>query len=203
MYLLFETIRFKNGVAENLTFHQQRLDYTIKQLGANVSIILSDHINKHADKPRIDNKIYKCRLQYDLNGKVNIHFELYTFRNFQTFSFQDIGTNAYPFKYTDRTWLKEIVANASTDEVILTQNGYIKDASYANLVFFDGTKWITPSQPMLMGTRRAALLKAGIIFEASIKINDLNNFLEFKLINAMMHWEESPRYKLQLVKSLH
>jgi hypothetical protein len=56
---------------------------------------------------------------------------------------------------------------------------------------------------MLMGTRRAALLKAGIIFEASLQIKDLNNFLEFKLINAMMLWEESPRYKLQLVKSLH
>jgi 4-amino-4-deoxychorismate lyase len=70
----------------------------------------------------------------------------------------------------------------------------------AILVFFDGTKWITPSQPLLMGTRRAALLKAGIISEASIQIKDLNKFIDFKLINAMMLWEESPSFKLQIIK---
>lgn len=199
MYPLFESIRFKNGVAENLAFHQQRLDYTFMQLHANNSIILSEHINKYTEKPGMDNMTYKCRIRYDLTGNVNLHFEPYTIRNIQTVSLQDMGGNVYPFKYADRTWLKEIVTNAGTDDVILTQNGYIKDASYANLVFYDGTKWITPSQPLLMGTRRAALLKAGIIVEASIQIKDLNNFIEFKLINAMMLWEESPSFTLDLI----
>jgi 4-amino-4-deoxychorismate lyase len=202
MYPLFESIRFKNGVAENLAFHQQRLDYTLIQLRANASIVLSDHINSHTDKPSMDNKIYKCRIRYDLTGNVNLHYEPYTIRNIQTISIQDMGSNAYPFKYADRAWLKEIVTNAGTDDVILTQNGYIKDASYANLVFFDGTKWITPSQPLLMGTRRAALLKAGIIMEASIQIKDLTNFADFKLINAMMLWEESPSFKLEVIKRI-
>ena len=202
MYLLFETIRYKNGIPENLELHQQRVDDTLMQLGANTSIVLSDQINKHDNKPSLDNKVYKCRLRYDLTGKVNIHFEPYTLRNIQTFSIQDIGSNTYPFKYSDRTWLKEIVTKAGTDEVILTQNGYIKDASYANLVFFDGTKWITPIQPLLRGTRRAAFLKADIIIEASIQIKDLKNFVEFKLINAMMLWEESPNLKLEEIKRL-
>jgi 4-amino-4-deoxychorismate lyase len=202
MYLLFETIRFKNGIAENLIFHQQRLDYTLMQLRANTSIILADHINLHADKPSMDNKIYKCRIRYDLTGDVHLHFEPYTLRNIQTVSLQDMGTNEYPFKYADRTWLKEIVNNAGTDDVILTQNGYLKDASYANLVFFDGKNWITPSQPLLMGTRRAALLKEGIIIEASIQIKDLNNFVEFKLINAMTLWKESPSFTLDLINNI-
>lgn len=200
MYPLFETIRYKNATPENLDLHQQRVDYTLLQLNAKESISLSDHISLHADKPGLDNKAYKCRLQYDLTGNVSIHFESYTIKKMNTISIQDIGSNAYPFKYSDRIWINEIVANSGTDEVILTQNGYIKDASYANLVFFDGVKWITPNQPLLMGTRRSALLKAGIIFETTIQIKDLNNFVDFKLINAMMLWEESPSFKLEVIK---
>ena len=29
MYPLFESIRYKNGIPENLEFHQQRVDYTL------------------------------------------------------------------------------------------------------------------------------------------------------------------------------
>jgi 4-amino-4-deoxychorismate lyase len=200
MYPLFETIRYKNGVAENLLFHQQRVDYSLNQLGSNIAIPLADHINAHIDKPNLDNKVYKCRLKYDLIGNVLIQFEPYSIKKIDTFAIHDIGLNTYPFKYTDRNWLNEIVSNAGTDEVILTQNGLVKDASYANLVFFDGTHWVTPSQPLLMGTRRAALLKAGIIMEAPIQMKDLNSFVDFKFINAMMLWEESILFQLEKIK---
>lgn len=202
MYPLFESIRYKNGVSENLELHQKRVDNTLMHLSANTSIVLSDHISLHADKPSMDNKVYKCRFRYDLTGNVSVHFEPYIIRKILTASIQDIGSNIYPFKYSDRGWINEIVINAGTDEVILTQNEYIKDASYANLAFFDGVKWVTPNQPLLMGTRRAALLKAGIIIEAPIEIKDLNKFVDFKLINAMMLWEESPCFKLEVIKCL-
>jgi 4-amino-4-deoxychorismate lyase len=202
MYPLFESIRYKNGVPENLEFHQKRVDNTLMHLRANTSIVLSDHISLHADIPSMDNKVYKCRFRYDLTGNVSVHFEPYIIRNILTASMQDIGSNIYPFKYTDRGWINKIVITAGTDEVILTQNEYIKDASYANLAFFDGVKWITPNQPLLMGTRRAALLKAGIIIEAPIEIKDLNKFVDFKLINAMMLWEESPSFKMEVIKCL-
>jgi 4-amino-4-deoxychorismate lyase len=200
MYPLFETIRYKNGVAENLLFHQQRVDYTLKQLGANRSIRLAEHIIAHPDKPNSDNNVYKCRFKYDLTGNALVQFESYSIKNIDTITIHDIGQNAYPFKFTDRTWLNEMVSNAGTDEVILSQNGYIKDASYANLVFFDGTQWVTPSQPLLMGTRRASLLKAGIINEAPIQIKDLNTFIDLKFINAMMLWEESILFQLEKIK---
>lgn len=199
MYPLFETIRYKNGVPENLTLHQHRVDQTLMHLRANTSIVLSNHIELHACKPSIDNRIYKCRLRYNLTGNVHIHFEPYEIRKISTISVKDIGENQYPYKYSDRSWIKDILATSGTDEVILTQNGNIKDASYANLVFFDGTKWITPSQPLLMGTRRAALLKAGIINEAPLRIKDLNNFTDLKLINAMISWDESPVITLKVV----
>jgi 4-amino-4-deoxychorismate lyase len=191
MYPLFETIRYKNGVAENLSLHQQRVDYTLMQLGASTSLVLADQIAMHANKPNLDDKVYKCRLRYNLIGEVDIAFEPYEIKNIQTISIQDMGDHVYPFKYADRSWIKDILANAGTDEVILSQKGFIKDASYANLVFFDGAKWVTPAKPLFMGTRRAALLQNGIITEAPIEIRHLKRFAFFKLINAMMLWEES------------
>ena len=200
MYPLFESIRYKNGIPENLVFHQQRVDYTLLQLNATTPIILADHIISNVDKPKLDNQVYKCRLQYDLAGNVHIHFNPYSIRNIDTISIHDIGNNVYRYKFTDRIWINEMLTSSGTDEVILTKNGYIKDASYANLVFFDGAKWITPAQPLLVGTRRAVLLKAGIISEATLHINDLKNFVELKLINAMMRWEESPSFKIAAIK---
>jgi 4-amino-4-deoxychorismate lyase len=199
MYPLFETIRYINGVPENLVFHQQRVDYSLKQLGSNTSIVLADHINTSTNKPNKDNNLYKCRLHYDLIGNATVHFEPYSIKRINTISVQEIGNKVYPFKFSDRTWINEIVSAAGTDEVILTHNGYIKDASYANLVFFDGTHWFTPTQPLLMGTRRAALLKAGIIKEAPLQIKDLSRFFQFKLINAMMLWEESTSCSLEVI----
>ena len=199
MYPLFETIRYKNGVAENLSLHQQRVDYTLMQLGASTSLVLADQIAMIANKPNSDDKVYKCRLQYNLIGEVDIAFEPYEIKNIQTISIQDMGDHVYPFKYADRTWIKEILANAGTDEVILSQRGFIKDASYANLVFFDGAKWVTPDKPLFMGTKRAALLQKGVITEAPIKIKDLKRFTFFKLINAMMLWEESPNIAMDKI----
>jgi 4-amino-4-deoxychorismate lyase len=202
MYPFFETIRYKNGVAENLSFHQQRVDFTLLQFNAKASIILLDLIALHNDKPVMDDKVYKCRLQYDLMGNIHIHFKPYSIKKINTVSIHDIGTNDYPYKFSDRTWINEIVAKATTDEVIFTQNGYIKDASYANMVFFDGIKWITPNQPLLMGTRRAELLKKSLITEAPIPIKDLKIYKKLRFINAMMAWEESPIIELENSKGL-
>jgi 4-amino-4-deoxychorismate lyase len=197
MYPFFETIRYKNGIPENLTLHQQRVDYTLKHFRANTSIVLSDHIHSTTIKPSIDQQVYKCRFKYDLNGQIDIHFEPYYIKNIQTISIHDIGDHEYPFKYTERTWLNNIVAKAKTDEVILAHNGFIKDASYANLAFFDGKNWVTPSHPLLMGTRRASLLNAQLITESPIHVKDLEKFIFLKCINAMMLWEESPILQLE------
>lgn len=201
MYPLFETIRYYNGVIEKVDLHQQRVDYTLTQLNSNAKINLYEQINMQTNKPSFDDVVYKCRFQYDLNGNVNVQFEPYTLRNINTFSIQDIGPNKYPYKYSDRKWINEILKNASTDEIILTYNGYIKDASYANLVFFDGEQWITPANPLLIGTKRAELLSSGVIIEAPLHINDLINYQSFKLINAMMLWEESLSFKIDVISN--
>ena len=84
------------------------------------------------------------------------------------------------------------MSKSGTDEIIFVDKGLIKDASYANLALFDGVNWFTPKIPLLLGTRRAALLEDGIINEKEISLADLHKYKQVKFINAMMSWEESP-----------
>lgn len=193
MFPLFETIRYYNGIAENLSFHQERVNHTLQTLKAKHLIQLQNCIYAAATLPPSNNTVYKCRVLYDLLGNYEIQFEPYSIKVIQTLSFHEMGENTYCHKFTNRNWLNEILHFSGTDEVILTQNGFIKDASYANLAFFNGQDWFTPQDPLLLGTRRQALLNSGIIQAAPIALTDLHTFKQVKLINAMMLWEESPQ----------
>jgi 4-amino-4-deoxychorismate lyase len=193
MYLLFETIRFKNGIAENLSLHQERVYRTFMDLGEKGNVILLDDlIYSQPNLPVQENSIFKCKIQYNLNGDSIVKFEPYQIKQIRTISLQEIGQNDYYHKYTNRNWLQELLTKAGTDEIILTKNGYITDASYANLAFYNGNQWITPTIPLFMGTRRAQLIEEGIVRTAPIHKNQLSMFKYVKMINAMMLWDESP-----------
>jgi 4-amino-4-deoxychorismate lyase len=60
----------------------------------------------------------------------------------------------------------------------------------SNLVFFDGTRWLTPSTPLLPGTCRERLLSDGKISERRIRQEDLYLYQGVKLINAMRELDE-------------
>ncbi len=70
------------------------------------------------------------------------------------------------------------------------KNGFVTDTSYANIVFWDGGKWITPTSPLLHGTARDRLLDSNQITEAEIAIDDLKNYSKAKIINAMIDMDE-------------
>jgi 4-amino-4-deoxychorismate lyase len=131
-------------------------------------------------------------------GNYSISFAPYAIKNIQTFTFVDINLQEYDVKYTNRTWINDALHNATTDEVIFIKNKLIKDASYANVVLFDGVTWYTPRQPLLAGTKRALLIQENIIQERDIYIDQFNNYSRLKFINAMMLWEESPYIDLKV-----
>lgn len=189
MYPFFETIRYDNGVLENLSYHQKRVDRCFAAFGATSSIRLTDIV---FPLHLIKDQLYKCRVKYNLEGATFIEWEPYTTRQIYTIAYVETNGYEYAHKYTDRTWLNNALKNAGTDEIILTDKGIIKDASYANLALYNGDQWHTPINPLLQGTKRAALIDQGILTEKEIHINDLAQYEQVKLINAMMTWEESP-----------
>ena len=150
MYQFFETIRYKNGILENLAFHQQRVDRTFTQfketIEAKEATSALDLSTIQIPAGLLTNQVYKCRVKYNLAADFNIAFEPYKIRTIQNCLLTEIGDNEYNYKYTNRNWLNEALLVAATDEIIFTSVGFIKDASYANLAFFDGSDWFTPIQ---------------------------------------------------------
>ncbi len=194
MYPFFETIRYCNGVLENLHYHQQRVERTFLALGNDKVMQLSMIPWQESltyPGAHIDGIVYKCKIKYNLNRENFIEFTHYSIRQICSIEIVEVINKQYNHKFTNRDWINYLYSNANADEIIMVENGMVKDASYANLCFYDGENWFTPINPLLLGTRRADLLKRGIIVEKEIHINDLKMFTAVKFINAMMLWEES------------
>ncbi|MEO0570500.1 MAG: aminotransferase class IV, partial [Bacteroidota bacterium] len=75
------------------------------------------------------------------------------------------------------------------DDILIVRKGWLTDSYYANIIFWDGTGWYTPSTYLLNGTKRSQLLQGGIIQEAPIQLKDLKSFKGFQLINAMLDFK--------------
>ena len=70
----------------------------------------------------------------------------------------------YDLKYFDRKIFDDLKKNIKADDILIIKNGFITDTSIANILFFDGKKWITPKKPLLKGTVRERLLRMKLIF---------------------------------------
>lgn len=193
MYPFFETIRYKNGVLENCNYHQNRINRTFNELGVKTNIRLNEiRLKENFDQ----NIVYKIKFLYNLEGAYQMIQKVYKIKAINTICICKIKDAKYPYKYTNRDWLNDALQNAGTDEIIMVQNKLIKDANYANIVFFDGSQWHTPANPLLLGTHRARLIEEKKINEKVILLTDLSNYKKVKLINAMMTWEESPEIEI-------
>jgi 4-amino-4-deoxychorismate lyase len=87
------------------------------------------------------------------------------------------------------------------DDVLIVKNGWITDTSFANILFFDGKRWLTPEKPLLKGTQRENLLRQGLIFQANISPASLPDFSKARLINAMIRFEDEIDVKIGRIES--
>lgn len=197
MYRFIESIRLEDGKFPLLEEHQLRLNKTFNHFGHFNPFLLDEVISLPEEYL---NGLFKCRVVYDLQGKVSVEVVPYHIKKLGTFSLVDIGSADYPYKFEDRQWIIDLLNESEGDEIIMCRNGEITDSSYANLVFFDGDQWVTPKHPLLEGTRRAMLLKGGIIKERIITGSEIFNYHQFKCINAMISWEEAPVYQIGQIR---
>jgi 4-amino-4-deoxychorismate lyase len=192
MSLLLETIKVKNRQLINIAFHNSRMNQTrAALLGAAKRLDLLSIIQIPVD---IDHSTYKCRVEYE-NEIERIEFIPYQQRHIQKLFIIHVTELEYSHKYADRkalNILKTTIPDSENNDILIVKDGFITDTSFANIVFFNGTTWVTPDSPLLRGTKRAFYLENRIIEERTIKPANLNEFTKARIINAMIDLEESP-----------
>lgn len=192
MSLLLESIKLLDGEFTNVSYHEQRMNRSLKALcGFSGHFDLDEFLDK-LERPR--RGLYKCRLVYDDDSK-DLEFLKYTPRAVNTLRVVQHDRINYSYKYTDRTLINKLFeSRASSDDILIIRRGLVTDTSYANIVFRKDNRWYTPWSPLLKGTMRAYLLERNIIHEDEIRLEDIKTFETFRLINAMIGFEsaESP-----------
>lgn len=197
MSLLFETIRLKDGVLQNLEYHNARLNHSRKSLYKSIDNIDLVQLIQIPQACRLG--IFKCKVIYSKTVK-SIDFEPYLPRTIKSLRLIEDNKISYSYKYTNRGSLNELLTKRERyDEIIIVKNGFITDTSYSNIIFFDGIRWFTPSTPLLHGTMRSFLLANNLIEEMDIKVVDLRLFQKARLINAMNPFESGKDIKMQKI----
>ena len=197
MFPLLESLKLKDGIVQNLNYHQRRLNHSMDELFQGSEKI--DLLKEISVPENCKSGIYKVRILYGPTID-KIEIEPYSFRSIQSLKVVHHQSIDYHLKYTDRQILQELFAQrANCDDVIIVKNGMVTDSFAANLLFFDGEKWFTPDSPLLKGTKRQFLIDNGTISEKEIREEDIRNYRKVGLINAMNDFEEMPVVNLEKV----
>lgn len=179
-----ETIRCEAGSGLHLEYHQRRLERTSRHFGFNRSFSLGSLIVPP------DQQIYRCRFLYSADT-FEVQYIPYTPKVFTKLKLISDDHIAYPFKNAERTELERLFEmRGESDDVLITQNGYIRDTTIANIALRIEGRWLTPSQPLLSGTTRERLLDEEAIETAPLSIEDISRSDKIALMNAMIGFVE-------------
>lgn len=182
--MLLETIRCNLGEALHLSYHQQRLERSLKQLGYTTRYDLHTLISPP------DDALYRCRFLYD-SLQYSVEFIPYTPRPVISLKLVYDDTIEYPLKYSNRENLNTLYElRGECDDVLIVKNGLLSDTTIANIALKIDDRWYTPEYPLLEGTTRARLLDEGFLRTAPLSISDLSKADSVAIMNAMVGFLE-------------
>lgn len=190
MFPLFETLCVIDGEILNAEYHIRRFRFAYEKYYAhspNYELLSGIAIPSEYSVGKV-----KLRIDYNESASRAV-FSHYKARTINKLKLIHCDTIDYSLKYADRNELEALASQkGDADEVLIVKNAEISDTSFSNIVFRRGEEWITPLNPLLIGTCRQRLIEEGIIYTKSIKVDDLSKYDGFKLINAMNDIFESP-----------
>ena len=181
MCQLIETIKIVEGQFQNIACHNNRSRKDFFKLNDEIVIAKSVNIPDSASQG-----IYKCTVTYN-EEIIAVQFQYYNIKAIKSLKIVTDNTISYNYKYADRSALSNLLEQKGRcDEIIIVKNDRITDTSFSNIILYDGKNWLTPSSPLLKGTKREKLLKQGLIEEVEIRTKDITQFQSIGLINAML-----------------
>lgn len=188
MFRLIESIRLEDGEYVNLHYHQQRMDESVLLLAGVKNTIQLNSFFQEQDSPRHGK--FKCRIIYSETGVIETRITPYEVRAVTSLKIIHDDTIDYSLKYEDRSSIDNLFAKRNNcDDILIIKNGFVTDASYSNIAFYDGSRWITPAQPLLKGTMRQHLLNTGVIYQDEIRAEEIRLFKKVRLINALLGFD--------------
>lgn len=213
MCRFIESIKVENCSFKNIEWHNKRLNDTRKAFYGEVSHIDISELISIPDF--VDNGIFKCRIVYGKSIE-SVTFEKYKPKKVETLRLVDFSIaetfledirnsknvrslvfDNYRHKYQNRDLLNYLLnARDGADDIIIVKDGYLTDTSFSNIVLLKDGIWYTPDTYLLNGTCRQRLLHEGIINEKSISIENLDEYTEIRLINAMIDIDQARIVKI-------
>ncbi len=181
---LIETLRVENGRIFNLQYHNNRMNFSRSTL---FRVRNSLDIQDYVDRPFCRSRgLLKCRITYTSEIR-RIEYFPYSSGKIEILKLVYDDTVEYSHKYEDRSALLRLFEmRGACDDILIVKNGFITDASFANVALYDGNVWCTPARPLLRGTMREYLLDQGILTERNISPESLKSYEKISLINAML-----------------
>lgn len=179
-----ETLRVVDGEPQAVAAHQERMDRTLARFAPE----LIGRMRIETDKIICGAGVWKARVVYAPSlGLVRYEAAPYQMKIIRTLRFVSCDDIDYSYKRTDRTLLNSLhEMRGGADDVIIVKNGELTDTSYANLAIWDGSRWLTPEQPLLCGTMRSRLIKDGVLTTARLTPGDLSRDTPIALFNSMI-----------------
>jgi 4-amino-4-deoxychorismate lyase len=193
----FETIKVQNGELLNLCYHQQRFQRTRREeMGLKNHPALAEVISVPGG---LEQGLFKCRVIYGKEIEL-IEYEPYIKKEIRSLKLVRSDTITYGCKTLDRSVLEDLYRQrGKCDDILIVSKGSISDTSYSNVLFMDGSRWLTPDRPLLPGTMRASLIADGRVTEEHITPDDLGKFQSIKLINAMNNFQDGTELAMEAI----
>lgn len=181
--MFLETICIDKGVVLNVEGHKQRMAETALHFGFTAPK-LRDLVASMSEDLLMER--VKCSITYR-ERITKMTFTAYRPKVVRTLKVVEAEGIDYSYKLADRSNLETLLGQrGGYDELLLTQNGFITDTTYSNVVFEREGAYFTPTTYLLNGTKRRQLLQQGVIKEVPITIRDLHLYEKVYLINAML-----------------
>ncbi|SUT88193.1 Branched-chain amino acid aminotransferase/4-amino-4-deoxychorismate lyase [[Actinobacillus] rossii] len=184
---LFETLCIEQQQIKNCAYHQQRYERTLYQFYGESAVKIYDLFEIIHLQPEFLNltSLTRCRIDYNAT---TFQIQFFPYQRCKITTFQPVICDEidYSLKFSDRTLLSHLLEQrGDCDEIIIIKQGKVTDCSIGNLVFRQGEQWFTPDSPLLIGSQRTYLLDTGKIKEKTIFAEDIAQFDEIRVINAM------------------
>lgn len=190
MIKFIETIKVLNGDTPDIKEHAQRVRATLRHFYSKskeeFDLILSVSEILDREWEKISNGLFKLRVVYS-DRFISWTLIPYIPKTIKRLKVVECDAIDYPFKFENRTAIESLLSyKDNCDDILIVKKGVVTDTSYSNIVFERMGSLYTPESYLLAGTKRAKLIRDGIISEEKIRPCDIDRYDKAYLINSML-----------------